>query len=141
MRVVRPPSALIVTLTRGLFRSADSSVSNTGAAAQTVNEPARKKNSAANVLRANCLKAIIRIMPSSVVSRPVPVYRPVARFILCLLAFVALVAASGVASAAGHFDIKLKDGTTVTMETHPGPESRWYCGCRRVLAGSPAKLR
>ena len=58
-------------------------------------------------------------MPSSVVSRPVPVYRPVARFILCLLAFVALVAASGVASAAGHFDIKLKDGTTVTMETHP----------------------
>ena len=38
-----------------------------------------------------------------------------------LLAFVALAAVSGVASAAGHFDIKLKDGTTVTVETHTAP--------------------
>jgi thiol-disulfide isomerase/thioredoxin len=38
-----------------------------------------------------------------------------------LLALVALAAVSGVASAAGHFDIKLKDGTTVTVETHTAP--------------------
>ena len=76
-------------------------------------------------------------MPSSVVFYPAPVHRPLIRFILgnysrycstsCihavvrLLAFVALAAASGVASAAGHFDIKLKDGTTVTVETHTAP--------------------
>ncbi len=57
-------------------------------------------------------------MPSSVVFPPAPVHRPLIRFILRLLAFVALTAASGVASAAGQFDIKLKDGTTVTVEAH-----------------------
>ena len=60
-------------------------------------------------------------MPSSVVFHPVPVHRPLLRFILRLLALVALAAASGVASTAGHFDIKLKDGTTITVETHTAP--------------------
>ena len=60
-------------------------------------------------------------MPSSVVFHPVPVHRPLLRFILRLLAFVALAAASGVVSATGHFDIKLKDGTTVTVEAHAAP--------------------
>ena len=76
-------------------------------------------------------------MPSSVVFPPAPVHRPVARFILgnysrycstsCihavvrLLAFVVLAVASGIASATGHFDIKLKDGTTVTVEAHAAP--------------------
>ena len=92
-------------------------------------------------------------MPSSVVFHPVPVHRPLLRFILgnysrycsrrlfptppylllpwsrtsCihavvrLLAFVVLAAASGVASATSHFDTRLKDGTTVTVEAHTAP--------------------
>ena len=58
-------------------------------------------------------------MPSSVVFHPAPVHRPLIRFILRLLAFVALATTTGVVSAAGQFDIKLKDGTTVTVEAHP----------------------
>jgi len=60
-------------------------------------------------------------MSSSVVFHPVPVHRPLIRFILHLLAFVALAAVSGVASAAGQFDIRLKDGTAVTVEAHAAP--------------------
>ena len=60
-------------------------------------------------------------MPSSVVFHPAPVHRPFVRFILRLLALVALAAASGVVSATGHFDIKLKDGTAVTVAAHVAP--------------------
>lgn len=57
-------------------------------------------------------------MSSSVVFPPAPVHRSVARFISRLLAFVALIGVTGVAPAAGQRDIKFKDGTTVTIETH-----------------------
>ena len=57
-------------------------------------------------------------MPFSVVSRPAPVHRPRIRFILRLLAFVALVASFNVVHGAISRDIRLKDGTTVTVEVH-----------------------
>ncbi len=57
-------------------------------------------------------------MPLSVVSRPAPVHRPRIRFILRLLAFVALVTSFSVVHGAISRDIKHKDGTTVTVEVH-----------------------
>ncbi len=57
-------------------------------------------------------------MPFSVVSRPAPVHRPRIRFILRLLAFVALVTSFSVVHGVISHDIKLRDGTTVTVEVH-----------------------
>jgi thiol-disulfide isomerase/thioredoxin len=57
-------------------------------------------------------------MPLSVVSRPAPVHRPRIRFLLRLLAFVALVTSFSVVHGATSRDIKLRDGTTVTVEVH-----------------------
>jgi thiol-disulfide isomerase/thioredoxin len=56
-------------------------------------------------------------MLSSVVSRHQPVHRRLAGLVLRLAAFVALMLGVGVAAAASR-DIKLKDGTAVTVETY-----------------------
>lgn len=57
-------------------------------------------------------------MPPSVVSRRKPVHYCAPGFVLRLVAFVALALGVGAATAASR-DIKLEDGTAVTVEAHP----------------------